>query len=82
MNNLKEIVELESRRTVGYTEAKNKESFMLGVNVAFSITKAHYETEIKNLKNKIEKHRSNYKDATGDLKTLASIISRYLDNEC
>lgn len=78
---LRERIELEAKGTIGYSEAQNKESFMVGVSVAFSKAEQHYEREIEKLKRQIERYMSSYENATGDLKTLASIINRYSDND-
>lgn len=74
---LKELITLESKETIGYSEAQNKESFLVGVSVAFSKTKEHFEKEIESLKRQILHYKTQYAIATSDLKTLASIITRY-----
>lgn len=79
---MKKIIELEAKRTVGYLEASSKESFMVGVSVACLKAEAHYEREIENLKKQVEGYKSSYENATNDLKTLASIVNRYSENDC
>jgi hypothetical protein len=78
---LRERIELEAKSTIGYSEAENKESFLVGVSVAFSKTEEHYEREIENLKKQIVGYKSMYENANNDLKTLASIVNRYSENE-
>lgn len=74
-------IELEVKGTVGYHEAVNKECFMTGVSVALSKAKAHYDLEIAELKRQVDGYKSSYEVAAGDLKTLASIVNRYSDND-
>ena len=78
---IRERIELEAKGTIGYSEAENKESFLVGVSVAFSKTEEHYEREIENLKKQIVGYKSMYENANNDLKTLASIVNRYSENE-
>ncbi len=78
---LRERIELEAKSTIGYSEAENKESFLVGVSVAFSKTEEHYEREIENLKKQIVGYKSMYENVNNDLKTLASIVNRYSENE-
>jgi len=75
--NIRKRIELEAKSTIGYSEAENKESFLVGVSVAFSKTEEHYEREVENLKKQVEGYKSSYENATADLKTLASIVNRY-----
>jgi hypothetical protein len=76
---LRQRIELEAKGTIGYSEAENKESFLVGVSVAFSKTEEHYEREIENLKKQIVGYKSMYENVNNDLKTLASIVNRYSD---
>ena len=78
---LRQRIELEAKSTIGYSEAENKESFMVGVSVAFSKSEEYYEREIENLKRQVGGYKSSYETATSDLKTLASIVNRYSDND-
>jgi prefoldin subunit 5 len=78
---LRERIELEAKSTIGYSEAKNKKSFMVGVSVAFSKAEEHYEREIETLKKQVQGYKSIYEIATNDLKTLASIVNRYSEND-
>lgn len=78
---LRERIELEAKGTIGYSEAQNKESFMVGASVAFLKTEEHYEREIENLKKQVEGYKSSCENATNDLKTLASIVNRYSEND-
>lgn len=74
---LKKKIESYAKNTVGYLEASSKESFMVGVSVAFSKTEEHYEKTIEDLNWQIKQYKSRYEDARNDLKTLAEIINRY-----
>ncbi len=78
---LRQIIELEAKDTIGYYEAENKESFMVGVSVAFGKIKIRHDNEMAALKTQLGGYKSLYEDAIADLKTLASIINRYSDND-
>lgn len=77
---LRERIELEAKGTIGYSEAENKESFMVGVGVSFSKAEEHYEREIENLLKQLKGCRLIYEDAIKDLKTLSSIVNRYSED--
>lgn len=81
MDNLKNIVELEAQNTVGYSEAVNKESFMIGVSVAFSKTEEQFLIELESTKKLLESYISMYEDVSNDMKTLTGIIGKYSDND-
>ena len=78
---LKKRIELATKDTVGYSEASNKESFMVGVSVALSKAEEHYEKELTQLRNQIENYKSACNTYITDLKTLATIVNRYSDND-
>lgn len=77
---LSKKIELAAKNTIGYSEANNKESFMVGVSVAVSKAEEHYEKELTGLRNQVQNYRNEYDRCEKDLKTLASIINRYSDN--
>jgi hypothetical protein len=78
---LKKQIQEECKQTIGYSEAENKESFMVGVGVAILKTQEHYHKHILNL----EKERDFYMNSADtykkDLTILSSIINRYSDND-
>ena len=74
---LREKLESQAKQTVGYSEAENKESFMVGVSVAISKAITHYELEIEQLKSQINSYKSIGEIYHDDLKTLVNIISKY-----
>lgn len=81
MESLREIIERSAKQTVGYSEAENKESFMVGVSVAISLTQELYLREIKDLETQLEGFRSANETYLKDLNTLSSIITRYGDSD-
>jgi hypothetical protein len=81
MESLREKIERYSKQTVGYSEAENKESFMVGVSVAISFTQELYLSEIKDLKTQLEGFRGANETYLNDLKTMSSIIIRYSDDD-
>jgi hypothetical protein len=70
-------IESECKSTIGFKEAENKESFMVGVNVAISKTTEHYEKEIDKLKMLIKSLKSSSEYYRNDLETLSDIINRH-----
>jgi hypothetical protein len=74
-------VELEAKETVGYSEAVNKESFMTGVSVAISKLEIKYKHQIEQLEQQLKYSKINSETYEKDLKTLASIVNRYSDND-
>lgn len=77
MKTLKENIESEVKRTVGYTEASNRTSFMVGVSVAFDKTEKYYERELKILKTQADQYKKSLEALQSDLYILSSIIDRY-----
>ena len=76
---LQDVINDSIKSTVGYSEVENKESFMVGANVAFSIAEKLYAPEIENLRRKMATYKSAYENTKKDLKTVSSIINRYAD---
>ncbi|HRT03824.1 MAG TPA: hypothetical protein P5513_07785 [Candidatus Diapherotrites archaeon] len=48
---LRKQIELATKDTIGYSEAINKESFMVGVSVALFKAEENYEKELTQLRN-------------------------------
>jgi len=78
---LRARIELEAKSTIGYSEAENKESFLVGVCVALSLVEGHYGKEIVKLQNQVNGYRVSSESYLADLKTLSSIVSHYSDDE-
>jgi hypothetical protein len=81
MSELRTKIEELAKSTIGYSEAQNKESFMVGVSVAFHKTNEHYSNEVEQLKRQIDMYKSMYENLNEDMKTLTGIISRYSNSE-
>lgn len=77
---LRKRIELAAKETIGFQEASNKESFMVGISVALSKAEEHYEKELTQLRNQIENYKSACSTYMTDLKTLATIVNRYSEN--
>lgn len=71
------IVELAAKNTIGYSEAENKESFMIGVSVAISILEKLIDKENKDLRESLKYSENAREIYLNDLKNLSSIINRY-----
>lgn len=67
---LRARIELEAKSTIGYSEAENKESFLVGVSVAFSKTEEHYNREIEMLKNQLNGYKLSHENSLTDLKNF------------
>lgn len=74
-------IESECKNTVGFAEAENKESFMIGVSVAIRKARDHYEKEIQSLKCNLDSYKKMYENANTDIKTLSKIITKYSEND-
>lgn len=77
---LREKIELEVKNTIGYKEAENKESFMVGVQVALSLAEKYNKNEIEKLERQSKMFLSYYETTLRDLKTVSNIVNRYSDN--
>ena len=79
MEDIKNRIEIEVKDTVGYNEAANKDSFMVGVSTALSKAEIYYERQIKELIRSSKSYKSMYENIHSDIKSLTSIISKYSD---
>lgn len=71
-----ELIE-KCKSTVGYSEAENKESFMVGVSIALSLAELKYQSEINALKTLYEFHKNCDEVKETELRTIAGIINKY-----
>ncbi len=81
MDNNRTLVEARVKDTIGYSEAENKNSFMVGVSVAFSKTEEIFKLEIETLKRNYEYFKSAYENVLADMKVLTSTMDKYRDYE-
>lgn len=79
--NLRELIILEAKDTLGYAEAVDKESFLTGVGVALSKTTEYYDKRIEILNIQIESYKQLYENTVMDLTSLASIIKKYSNDD-
>ncbi len=75
------LVESRVKETVGYSEAENKTSFMVGVSVAFSKTEEIFKKELEAATNSAEYYKSAYENTLTDMKTFVKIMDKYRDYE-
>jgi hypothetical protein len=80
-NKTRTILTNETKNTVGYSESTNKESFLIGVSVALSRAEAFYEKRIKDLEQEAEGWERACKSVDNDMRTLATIINRYTQQD-
>lgn len=74
---LKEKLRIEIKKTVGYSETKDKDVFMIGADVALEKSINHFQDEISHLKRLNESYDKAYQEVSKDMSTLARIIKRY-----
>lgn len=72
-----ERIQLEAKDTVGYKEAENKDSFMIGVSVGSSKSEKYYEGQIKQLSATCENYKRIVDEIQKDITTLACLIRKY-----
>jgi hypothetical protein len=70
-------IEQEVKGTIGYAEAEDKASFLIGASVAFARTQDYYMREMEILRAQLLQYRSSSENYYSDLKTMSSIIERY-----
>lgn len=78
---LRSLVENRAKNTIGYKEAANKESFMVGVSVATSFCLEELKSKIESSDRLAVQYQKYSETLEEDLKALASIINRYSNND-
>jgi len=78
---MRKEVENSVINTVGYAEAKDKESFMIGVSVALSYAEDIYEKRIKNLEGVVSSWKATAEIVTEDMGKLVGVIRKYSPSE-
>lgn len=63
--------------SVGYSEAANKESFMIGASVAFSRSEDFYKSTIEFLTSQLEGWKKSCESVDEDMKTIVKILNKY-----
>jgi hypothetical protein len=71
--------ENDIKNTVGYREAENQKSFIVGSQVTFSLLSKTKDEEIKSLKKQVTYWENAYKAINKDFKTLIYILNKYQD---
>lgn len=74
---IREGIETNVKNSVGYMEAENKDSFMIGVSVAISRAEQHYEPLINQLKDANKNIQQGFYDIWNDIITLQTIFRKY-----
>lgn len=77
MSQTRKIIENQSKDTLGYVEAKDKESFMTGLGVAISIYENLHQEETKRLTHVAEFYKKAYENTVEDFKTIRRIFANY-----
>lgn len=72
-NHIKEDV----KNSVGYSEAVNKESFMIGASVAFSRSEDFYKSTIESLTTQLNGWKHSCESVDADMKTIVTILNKY-----
>lgn len=69
----------DAKNTIGYNESDNKESFLVGFDVAITHLSAYYAQQILMLENSLDMYREMHQDVSNDIKTIITIIKKYDD---
>ena len=77
----RELIERVVKDTVGYSEAENKKSFMIGVSVAISKYEEVLGEQIETLSRNVEFYKKAYESVTKDITTIVKIFNQYETNE-
>lgn len=72
-----EEIEKSVKDTVDYNEAKNKESFMVGAQVASKKLSDYYEAKITNLQLLLASTTNRLTLVTKDMTTVSDILNKY-----
>ena len=75
-----EIITRKAKDTVGYDEAQNKESFLIGVSVGGSKAEEIYMEEIKQLGIQVNSWKAAFENRDKDIRTIASILNKYTES--
>jgi hypothetical protein len=67
--------------TVGYSEAKNQQNYLMGASVAFMKAEDHYAEIIKRLEHSLKYTNEELEEVKQDMRTLVNIITKYQDRE-
>lgn len=78
---LTDLLEIEVKNTVGYSEASNKKLFMVGANVGILKSTEHYNKIINGLNTTISHLTKKYDEVSSDMNTLTDIIEKYKHHE-
>ncbi len=63
--------------TIGYIESENKESFIIGTQVAFKKSEKFYEDIIKDLEQSVKNYKSALLKVDSDMRTIVNIFNKY-----
>lgn len=72
---------VQAEQTVGYNEAKDKESFSIGASVGIQMATNYYELEIQRLQSVKNLYKNAYNDTMKDIKGVMDFIKAYQDLE-
>lgn len=77
----KDLLERMVMSTVGYSEAENKESFMIGASVGIRKTEDVLGKQIETLSRNVEFYKTAYENVSKDITTIVNIFKQYESNE-
>ncbi len=75
--NVKEAI----KDTVGYSEAKNPQNYLMGAAVAFMKAEDHYKELINGLERSRKNTEEELEEVQQDMRTLVNIITKYQERE-
>lgn len=81
---LKRQTEYKAKQTIGYSEAKDRQSFLVGVSVAFDICKDFFEPKIFDAEQRGLIHKTVCDQYLRELKAISKafdIVQKYQDHD-
>jgi len=69
------------KTTVGYSEAADKESFMIGASVGLGRAERFYAPIIETLKEQLNSRTADFERVDTDMRTIANLIQQYTFKE-
>lgn len=67
------------KATIGYAECQNKESFIIGTQVAFRKSEEYFSTYSDMLERQLAHFKSAYESVSADMKLIVNTLNKYQD---
>lgn len=77
MTKIEDHIKNSIKDTIGYSEASNKESFIIGAQVAFRKAEEYFFNSLKVLNDQRDMYKKAYENTKKDMDTIVSIFKKY-----